>query len=162
MKAYWENGGIALRIPDFGSRWRWVVSFTPRPLYPQGKRPWYPLDMRLGGPQSLSGHGGKEKNSQTLPRLEPPVIQPVAQRYTTELSRLPSGKYILCISQAMYRTFLLENLKRPIRRPRFRWEDNIRMHLKETDWEGVEEVHLTPDRDQWWALVNMVMKLWVP
>jgi hypothetical protein len=28
-----------------------VVSFTPRPLYPQGKSPWYPLDRRLGGPQ---------------------------------------------------------------------------------------------------------------
>jgi len=28
-----------------------VVSFTPRPLYPQGKGPWYPLDRRLGGPQ---------------------------------------------------------------------------------------------------------------
>jgi len=31
---------------------RWVVSFTPRPLYPQGKSPWYPLDRRLGDPQS--------------------------------------------------------------------------------------------------------------
>jgi len=29
-----------------------VVSFTPRPLYLQGKSPWYPLDRRLGGPQS--------------------------------------------------------------------------------------------------------------
>jgi hypothetical protein len=31
-----------------------MVSFTPRPLYPQGKSPWYPL----GGPQSRSGRGG--------------------------------------------------------------------------------------------------------
>jgi len=38
-----------------------VVSFTPLPLYPQGKIPWYPLDRRLGGPQSLSGRGGEEK-----------------------------------------------------------------------------------------------------
>jgi hypothetical protein len=35
-----------------------VVSFTPRPLYPQEKSPWYPLDRRLGGPQSRSGSGG--------------------------------------------------------------------------------------------------------
>jgi hypothetical protein len=41
-----------------------VVSFTTRPLYPQGKSPWYPLDRRLGGPQSRSGRGGEEKNSQ--------------------------------------------------------------------------------------------------
>jgi hypothetical protein len=32
-----------------------VVRFIPRPLYPQGKSPQYPLDRRLGGPQSQSG-----------------------------------------------------------------------------------------------------------
>jgi hypothetical protein len=57
---------------------------------PPGKSPWYPLDRRLGGPQSRSGFGGEEKNSQPLPGLEPPIIQRVAQRYTTELSRLPN------------------------------------------------------------------------
>jgi hypothetical protein len=46
------SGGIAPRILDLGTRWRWVVSFTALPLYPQGKRTWYPLDRRLGGPQS--------------------------------------------------------------------------------------------------------------
>jgi hypothetical protein len=64
-----------------------VVSFTPRPLYPQGKNPWYPLDRRLGRPQSRSERGGEEKNSQPLPGFKPPIIQPVAQLYTTELSR---------------------------------------------------------------------------
>jgi hypothetical protein len=48
----------------------------------------YPLDRRLWEPQSRSGHGGEEKNSQPLPGLEPPNVQPVAQRYTTELSRI--------------------------------------------------------------------------
>jgi hypothetical protein len=38
-----------------------VVSFKPRPLYPRGKRPWYPLDRKLGGPQSWSGQCGEEK-----------------------------------------------------------------------------------------------------
>jgi hypothetical protein len=32
-----------------------VISFTPRPFYPQGKIPWYALDRRLSGPQNLSG-----------------------------------------------------------------------------------------------------------
>jgi hypothetical protein len=36
----------------------------PRPLYPQGKNPSYTLDRRPGGPQSSSGCGGEEKNSQ--------------------------------------------------------------------------------------------------
>jgi hypothetical protein len=60
----------------------------PRPLYSQGNSPWDHLDRRLGGPQSRSGHSGEENNSQPLPGLEPRVIQLVAQRYTTELSRL--------------------------------------------------------------------------
>jgi len=47
MKAYCRSGGIALLILDLGTRWSWVVSFTIRPLYPQGKSPSYPLDRRL-------------------------------------------------------------------------------------------------------------------
>jgi hypothetical protein len=65
---------------NLGSRWMWLVSFTPRPLYPQGKSPWYPLDRRPGGPQSRSGRGGEEKNSQPQPGIEAriPIVQPVA------------------------------------------------------------------------------------
>jgi hypothetical protein len=48
-----------------------VVSFTPRPLYPQGKSPWYPLERRLGGPQSRSGRDGLEKNSQPPSGIKP-------------------------------------------------------------------------------------------
>jgi hypothetical protein len=70
--------GIAPRILDLGTRWRSVVSFTPRPLYPQEKSPWHPLDRKLGRPQSRSERDGEEKNSQPLPGLEPPIIQ----RYT--------------------------------------------------------------------------------
>jgi hypothetical protein len=46
------SGGIAPRILDSGTRWRWVVSFTPRPLCTQGKCPWYPLDWRWVGPRA--------------------------------------------------------------------------------------------------------------
>jgi hypothetical protein len=71
MKKYWRSGGIAPRIPDLGTRWRWVVSFTSRPPYPQGKSPCYPLDRRLAGPQSYSGCSGEEKNSQPLLGIKP-------------------------------------------------------------------------------------------
>jgi hypothetical protein len=47
-----------------------VVSLTPRLLYPRGKSPQWPLERRLGGPQSRSGRGGEEKHSQPLPRIE--------------------------------------------------------------------------------------------
>jgi hypothetical protein len=78
MKAYWGIGSRVTRILDLGTRWRWVVSFMPQPLYPQGKNLWYTSYKRLGGPQSRSGRGGEEKNSQPLPGLEPPIIQTVA------------------------------------------------------------------------------------
>jgi hypothetical protein len=38
-----------------------------------------------------------------------------------------------------------------------RWEDRIKMDLTENGWEGVEWIHLAQYRDQWQALVNMVM-----
>jgi hypothetical protein len=58
------------------------------PLYPQRKSPYCPLDRRLGGPQSRFGRGGEEKNFHPLPGLDPQIIQPVAQRYTTVLSHV--------------------------------------------------------------------------
>jgi hypothetical protein len=36
------------------------------------------------------------------------------------------------------------------------------MNLRDEGWEGVDWMHLAQDRDQWWALVNMVMNLHVP
>jgi hypothetical protein len=72
MKTYWGSVGIAPRILDLGTRWRSMVSFTPRPLYPAGKCSWYPLDRRLGGPQSRSGRGGEDKNSHPPPRESKP------------------------------------------------------------------------------------------
>jgi hypothetical protein len=49
--------------------------------------------------------------------------------------------------------------KRPVGRLRRRWEDNIRIDLSEIRWEDVDWLHLTQDRDQWRAVVNMVMNL---
>jgi len=48
--------------------------------------------------------------------------------------------------------------KRPLGKPRRRWEDNIRIDLREIGWEGVDWIHLAQDRDQWWAVVNTVTK----
>jgi hypothetical protein len=55
------------------------------------------------------------------------------------------------------------NLRRTqLGRNRHRWEDNIRMDLKEIWWEGVDWIQLAQDRDQWRAVVNTVMILRVP
>jgi hypothetical protein len=88
MKTYWRSGGIAPRIIDLGTGMEMIGQLhAPAALLP-GKEPRYPLGRRMGGPQNRCGHGGEEKNSQPLPGLEPPIIQPAAQHYTTELSRL--------------------------------------------------------------------------
>jgi hypothetical protein len=50
--------------------------------------------------------------------------------------------------------------KRPLGRPRRRWEDEIRMDLGRLVG-GVEWIHLVQDRDRWRAVVNAVMNLWV-
>jgi hypothetical protein len=49
-----------------GGKW----STLRPPALPPGKSPRYPLDRRLGGPQSWSGRGGEEKNSQPQPAIE--------------------------------------------------------------------------------------------
>jgi hypothetical protein len=52
--------------------------------------------------------------------------------------------------------------KRPLGRPRRKWEDNIRMDLREIGWSGMDWIDLAQGRDQWRALVKTVMNLRVP
>jgi hypothetical protein len=52
--------------------------------------------------------------------------------------------------------------KRPLGKPICRWEDNIRMDLKETGWKVVDWMHLAQDRDQLRVLVNTRMNVRVP
>jgi hypothetical protein len=81
-----------------------VVSLTRRPLYRQGKSPWYPLDRRLGGPQSHSGRGGEERNPQPPPGIEP--YNPYRPARSPALYRLSyRAKYFI-----LRRTFSLQNV----------------------------------------------------
>ena len=52
--------------------------------------------------------------------------------------------------------------KRPLGRPRRRWEEDIKMDLQEFGFWGVDWISLAQDRDRWRAFVNPVMKLRVP
>jgi hypothetical protein len=51
---------------------------------------------------------------------------------------------------------------RPPRRPRSRWEDNIKIYLRDIGWSGMGWIHMTKNCDQRRALVNTVIKLHVP
>jgi hypothetical protein len=52
--------------------------------------------------------------------------------------------------------------KRPLRRPRRRWVDNIKIDRREIGLDGMDWIDLAQDRDQWRALVNTVMNLRIP
>jgi hypothetical protein len=52
--------------------------------------------------------------------------------------------------------------KRPLGRPRRRWEDNLRLDLQEVGSGDVDWIGLVQDTDRWRAIVNAVMNLWVP
>jgi hypothetical protein len=52
--------------------------------------------------------------------------------------------------------------KRPLGRPRCRWVDNIKIYIREIGWKGVIWINVPQEWDQWRALVNMVVNLWVP
>jgi hypothetical protein len=52
--------------------------------------------------------------------------------------------------------------KRPRGRPRRRWEDNIKLDLREIGIDGANWILLAQNRVKWWAFVNTVMNLRVP
>jgi hypothetical protein len=54
-----------------------------------------------------------------------------------------------------------ESHKRPPEKPTRRWEDNTKMDCREIRWVGMDLIHQLQDRDQWMALVDTVMKLFV-
>jgi hypothetical protein len=52
--------------------------------------------------------------------------------------------------------------KRPLGRLTHRWEDTIKMDLREVGWGGIDWVHLAQDRDHWRPLANRLMNLRFP
>jgi hypothetical protein len=52
--------------------------------------------------------------------------------------------------------------KGPLRRPRCRWVNNIKMDYREMGWDGMDWIDLAQDREQWRDLMNTVMNLRVP
>jgi hypothetical protein len=84
LKTYCGSGGIAPRILDLGTRWRWVVSFTPRPHYLKESAPRTHWIGGWVGPKAVMDAVVKRKirspRRESNPRT--PIVQPLAQRYT--------------------------------------------------------------------------------
>jgi hypothetical protein len=88
----------------------------------------------------------------------PDVIRQIKSRRTRwagHVARMGEGR-------DMYRVLVgkLEG-KRPLGRRRRRWEDGIKMDLRETGCGDVEWIHLAQDMNRWRAVVNAVTNLWV-
>jgi hypothetical protein len=84
------------------------------------------------------------------------VIKSRGMRWAGHVARIGEGR-------GAYRVLVgRPEGKRPLGRPRCRWEDNIKIDLGETDIDGTNWNRLAQDRVQWWAFVNTVMNLQIP
>jgi hypothetical protein len=84
------------------------------------------------------------------------VIKSRKMRWVGHVSRMGEGR-------GVYRVLVGRSEgKRPLRGPRHRWDDNIKMDLREIGIGGANWIWLAQDRVQWQAFVNTVMNLQVP
>ena len=84
------------------------------------------------------------------------VIESRRMRWAGHVARMGEGR-------GVYRVLVGKpEGRRPLGRPRRRWEDNIRMDLQEVGLGYVDWIGLAQDRDRWQALVSAVRNLRVP
>jgi hypothetical protein len=84
------------------------------------------------------------------------VIKSRRMRWAGHVAHMGEGR-------GVYRVLVVRpEGKRPLGRPKRRWEDNIKMDLREIGIDGANWIRLAQDRVQWWAFVNTVMNLRVP
>ena len=82
LKTHRNSGGTAPLIRNLGTRWGWVVDFTPRPFYAPGKESRYQLSRGLGRPQSQAGRFWKREKSPVPTGIRTPNRRAIASRYT--------------------------------------------------------------------------------
>jgi hypothetical protein len=84
------------------------------------------------------------------------VIKSRRMRWTGHVARTGEGKGVYSVLVRR------PDGKRPLGRPRRKWEDNIKMYLRKIGIDGANWIHLAQDRVQWRACVNTVINLRVP
>jgi hypothetical protein len=117
---------------------------------------------RIFGPQrdEVTGGWGKQHNEELHGLYSTPsiirVIKARRMKLAGHVARMGEvrGTYNILVGRPEGRRLL--------GRHRRRWEDNIRINLRETGFGDVDWIHLAQDRDRWRALVNTLMNLRVP
>jgi hypothetical protein len=117
---------------------------------------------RIYGPKKdeVTGEWRKLHNKELYALYSSPnIIRVIKTR------RLRWAEHVACMgeSRGEYRALVGKpEGRRPLGRPRHRWEDNIKMDLREVGWGGADWIDLTQDRDRWQALLYTVRNLRVP
>jgi hypothetical protein len=117
------------------------------------------MDRRIFGPKRDEVKGGWRKlhNEELHGLYSSPsivwVIKARRMRWAGHVARMGEemGEFNILVGRPEGR--------KPLGKPRQRWEDNITMDLRELGFGDVDWIHLAQDRDRWRALVNMVMNL---
>jgi hypothetical protein len=113
---------------------------------------------RIFGPKSEEdGSWRKLHNDELYSLYSSPnivrVIKSRRMRWAGHVARIGEGRLVCGVLVGR------PEGKRPLGRPRRRWEDNIKMDLREIDIDGTNWIQLAQDRVQWLACVNTVMGL---
>jgi hypothetical protein len=117
---------------------------------------------RIFGPKRNEVTGGWRKlHNEELHGLysSPSIIRVIKAR------RMRWAGHVACMGEVKGACNILVGMpegRRPLGRPRRRWEDNIKMDLRETGFGDVDWIHLARDRNTWRALVIAVISLRVP
>ena len=125
-----------------------------RPLLYSGKEP---VGLRRDG---VTGEWRKLHNEELNDLYSSPnivrVIKSRRKRWVGHVARMEEGRGVHKVLVGK------PEGKRPLGRPRRRWEDNIKMDLEEGGRGCRDWMELAKDRDRWRALVSTVMNFWVP
>jgi hypothetical protein len=117
--------------------------------------------LRIFGPKREEDGSWRKLHNDELHDLysSPNIVRMTKSRrmrWAEHVARMGEGRDI-------YRVLvMMPESKRPLGKPRRRWEDSIKLDLREIGIDGASGIRRAQDRVQWWAFVNAVMNLRVP